>query len=102
MRAALRVDPERRSGADRTGGRCLPAGVVAGAGIRFDRRGLDPRGAQDAKAIAAEDWEKVLENAVAKPALFVGRKVRCIVNEGKNKSGGVSLYRNYSPFKEAK
>lgn len=64
--------------------------------------GLDPRGAQDAKAIAAEDWEKVLENAVAKPQLFVGRKVRCIVNEGKNKSGGVSLYRNYSPFKEAK
>ena len=64
--------------------------------------GLDPRGAADAKAIASENWEKVLEDVVAKPALFVGRKVRCIVNSGKNKKGGTSLYRTYSPVKETK
>jgi hypothetical protein len=64
--------------------------------------GLDPRGAADAKAIASENWEKVLEDAVAKPALFVGRQVRCVVTAGKNKKGGVSLYRTYSPVKETK
>lgn len=64
--------------------------------------GLDPRSGADAKAIASENWEKVLEDAVAKPALFVGRKVRCIVNAGKNKKGGTSLYRTYSPVKETK
>lgn len=64
--------------------------------------GLDPRSGADAAAIAKQKWEDVIDNAVATPKLFLGRKVNVTAVEGQNKQGKTVTYRNYSPVKSEK